>query len=297
MDLNLLQIFAKIAEYQSFTKAAKSLGIEKSTASNKISQLEKTLGTRLLHRTTRSVTLTEAGEVYYRYCQHIIESAQEANEFAQTFSNEPQGILRISAPLDFGFMLVKHAFQEFMLLHPKIKLDLFFTERNVDLVREQFDLALRIEQAQLPDSTLIAKKLFDIDLGFFASPQFIQQYGEIKTLEEAQEKPFILFKTDHGTIFKLLHNNKSVDFQPQASMMINDVLSCLAAAENGQGITVAPSCIALDAVANNRLVPILTEVKFPISSLYMEYPNRQWIPSKLKVFLEFMQEWGKPMSC
>lgn len=292
MDLNQLMIFAKVAENHSFTRAAQELGMEKSTVSSKISQLEKRLGTRLLNRTTRLVTLTEAGEGYYHYCRQIVESAREADHYAETFSNEPQGVLRISVSLDFGQLLVRQLIGPFMQAYPRIKIDLCIIDREVDLIAERFDVALRIGPGALEDSNLVGKKLFDIHMGLFASPEFLQEYGEPHSVDQLDRYPFIFFNKEQDPVFK--YSSFMVPDYLESSkgnLKINDMLSCKEAALAGLGICILPVHIVQKEVTSNTLRHILAECDLASMALFAVYPSRHWIPSKLKVFLEYLQQW------
>lgn len=292
MDLNLLQIFAKVAENQSFTKAAQELGIEKSTVSSKVSQLEKHLGVRLLNRTTRLVTLTEAGEGYYQYCRQIVDSAREAEHYAETLTSEPQGVLRVSVPMDFGQLLVRQLIKPFMQAYPELKIDLCVVDREVDLIAERYDLALRIGPGILKDSSYVGKKLFDIQMGMFASPEFLDEQGEPQSSNELQNYPFIIFTKELESIFSFTSEfASSLSENTSGNLKINDVLTCKEAAIAGLGIAVLPVNIVQKEIKANKLKRLLPEFKLPSPALFAVYPSRQWAPSKLKVFLEVLQSW------
>ena len=292
MDLNQLLIFAKVAEHQSFTQASKELGIEKSTVSSKVSQLEKKLGIRLLNRTTRLVTLTEAGEGYYQYCKQIVEMANEAESFADTLTSEPHGVLRMSVPMDFGQLLVRQLIKPFMSAYPELKIDLYVIDREVDLIAERFDIALRIGPGTLKDSSLIGKKLFDIRMGLFASPEYIKEHGEPASADELSNYPFIIFTKEQLPIFKY-----SKAFAPSLSetttghLKINDVVTCKEAALAGLGIAILPVAIVEHEVTTGKLTQLLPDYKLESPALFAVYPSRQWAPSKLKVFLQHVESW------
>ena len=294
MDLNQLMVFAKVAEKQSFTKAALELGMEKSTVSSKISQLEKRLGIRLLNRTTRLVTLTEAGEGYFQHCRRIVESAREADLFAETLIGEPQGVLRISVPMDFGQLLVKKFIKPFLQAYPKIKIDLSVVDREVDLIAECVDLALRIGPGSLKDSNLVGKKLFDIPMGLFATPALLELYDEPNTLSDIKDIPFIFFSKDQNSVFKFGSLLISEKFdEVKGNLKINDILTCKQAALSGLGISILPVDIVQEEVSLNKLKRIIPDCKLPLLTLFAVYPSRHWIPSKLKVFLELIEKWKK----
>jgi len=294
MDLNQLLVFAKVAENQSFTKAAQELGMEKSTVSTKVSQLEKRLGTRLLNRTTRLVTLTEAGEGYYQFCRQIVESASEADHFAETFTKQPQGVLRISVSMDFGQLLVQQLIKPFMQSYPNVKIDLSVIDREVNLIAERFDLALRIGSGTLKDSNLVAKKLFDIQMAMFASPDFLSEHGEPYALSDLQSYPFIIFSKAQESVFQFDRFLNSDKFEHiNGNLKINDILACKEAALAGLGISVLPVEIVQKEVKANKLKQVLPECNLQLMTLFAVYPSRQWIPSKLKVFLEFLEKWKR----
>jgi len=293
MDLNQLVIFAKVAENQSFTKAAQELGLEKSTVSNKVSLLEKRLGVRLLNRTTRLVTLTEAGEGYYQYCHQLTETAQEADYYAETLTNEPQGVLRVSVSLDFGMLLIRELIKPFMQEYPKLKIDLFVIDREVDLIAERYDIALRIGPGQLKDSSLIGKKLFNVKMGLFVSPQFLREHSEPKVPDDLQKTPFVIFTKQQESVFKFASGFMPDDIQATGNLKINDMLISREAALSGLGIAIMPLLLVKDEVKQNKLKQILPEYELPIMTMFAVYPSRQWLPSKLTVFLEYLEKWIK----
>lgn len=291
MDLNQLVIFAKVAENQSFTKAAKILGIEKSTVSSKISLLEKRLGVRLLNRNTRLVSVTEAGEVYYQYCRQVVDAASEAELFAMALSNNPQGILRISAPRDFSQLLVQQLIEPFIRQYREVKIDLAVLDREVDLIAERFDLALRIGKGSLKDSNLVGKKLFDVSMGLYAAPHWLTQQGEASVNKNPLDYPFIIFSKELQGEFVFGEGIVSEELQVKAQLKINDILACKEAAANGIGIALLPNIIASEEVKLNRLKKISPQFPLPSMALFAVYPSRQWMPAKLKTFLTYLDDW------
>lgn len=290
MHLNQMLIFSKIAEHQSFTKAATELNIDKSTVSYNLSQLESRLGVRLLNRSTRSVTLTEAGLGYYRYCQQIVEIAEEAEQYTATLGSKAVGLLRIAASNDFAQIFMPRVIRPFMKANPKVDVELILEYRNVDLVKERVDIALRFGIIPMEDSDLIAKKILDDELGLFCSPSFINEYGKLEDVSQIQDFNLIeLFMGPHIqlTIHKDSHTHK---INMKGRFKVNDLLSAKDAALSGLGIAALSKLLSQEAVANNQLVPLLTDWDFPAVSVYAVYPSRQWMPAKLKVFLEYLKQ-------
>ena len=290
MDLNQFVIFAKVAKFQSFTKASMDLKIEKSTVSAKISAMEERLGVRLFHRTTRKVSLTEAGEALNHYCKQIVETAQEAELFAATLNNEPQGVLRISLPLDFAQLIVEQLVEPFLKAYPSVKLDISAIDREVDLIAERYDLTLRIGPGVLKDSTLVAKKLFDVKMGFFASPNYLEAWGMPEHLESLEEHRVIVFRKQQDSAFRFdpqfIGNAPSV----KGSLQINDILTCRQAAISNLGIALLPEIICKPQIDRGLLVPVLIHAELPMMALFAVYASRKWIPSKLKVFLQYLEQ-------
>ena len=291
MDLNQMLIFGKVAEKQSFTKASQELGIEKSTVSMKVSQLEERLGTRLLNRTTRSVTLTEAGEGYYQYCRQVIDTAQEAEHFAETLSAEPQGLLRIATPIDFGQIFVSSLIDPFLKKHPKVVVDMVLRSPPIDIIEERIDVALMPRFGALEDSTFIARKILATDLGVYASPAYIKKRGKPKTIKDLEKHDYIYFTYGPMTSIPVTRNGENFTLDHQPRIRINDVLSCKRAATDGMGFTLIPERIAQQDVTDKRLVQLLTDFTFPTVTLYAMYASRHWMPTKLRAFLDHLETW------
>ena len=291
MDLNQMLVFGKVAEKQSFTKASQELGMEKSTVSMKVSQLEERLGTRLLNRTTRSVTLTEAGEGYYQYCQQVIDTAKEAEHFAETLSAEPQGLLRIATPVDFGQIFVSSLIDPFLKKYPKVDVDLVLRNPPIDIVEDRIDIALMPRFGALEDSTLIAKKILATDLGVYVSPAYVKKWGKPKTISDLDKHDYIWFPYGSMISIPVTKDEEKFSIEQKPRIRINDVLSCKRAAIDGVGFAIIPCRIAEQDVKDKRLVPLLTDYSFPTVTLYAMYASRQWMPTKLKVFLEHLDKW------
>jgi DNA-binding transcriptional LysR family regulator len=237
------------------------------------------------------VTLTEAGEGYYRYCQQIIDTAKEAEHFAETLTSEPQGLLRISAPIDFGQIVVTELVDPFLKKYPKLEIDLNLSNAYVDLVRERIDIALRPTRGTLRDSSLIAKQILQTNLGLYASPAYIKKHGKPETLQQVYEHDFISFSIRNPSPLIVTKDRTEHDFKPKSRLSINDVLSCKEAAVSGLGISMLPCRIAEKEVKEKQLVQLLTDHTFPTLTLFAVYTSRQWLPSKVKVFMDYLEGW------
>ncbi|MGE4594364.1 MAG: LysR family transcriptional regulator [Gammaproteobacteria bacterium] len=290
MHLNQLLIFSKIAQHKSFTKAATELQIDKSTVSNNLAKLESRLGVRLLNRSTRSVTLTEAGQGYYQYCQQIVETAEEAEQFTATLGKEAVGLLRVAALNDFSQIFIPKVIQPFMEANPKVDMELILEYRNTDLVKERVDIALRFGIVPLEDSDLISKKILDDELGLYCSPGFIDKYGKLVDVSQINDFDLIeLFMGPHIQL-PIKKGNASYTIDMKGRFKVNDLLSAKDAALSGLGIAALSKLLSQEAVEKKQLVPLLTDWQFPSVAVYAIYPSRQWMPAKLKVFLLYLEQ-------
>ncbi len=291
MDLNQLLIFARIVEHQSFTKAAKSLGIDKSTISNKLSQLESRLGVRLLNRTTRAVTLTEAGAKYYEYCRQAVEIAEEAESFSSSLGDEATGMLRISATNTFSQTFIESAIKPFMDIHSKISVELVIENRTTDFYKDNIDVALRLAIGPLQDSSLIAIKIFTADIGLYCSPSFIKMNGALNNVDQMDGSNFLGLNVP-GSPRIILTKGAISHKVPYKDLRfkVNDGVVLKEAAIAGLGIGYMPKHSASNAVKNKELVEIFSDWKIEPVSVYAVYASREWMPEKLRVFLKYLKE-------
>ena len=291
MDLNQLLIFARIVEHQSFTKAAKNLGIDKSTISNKLSQLESRLGVRLLNRSTRSVTLTEAGAKYYEYCRQAVEIAEEAESFSSSLGDEATGMLRISATNTFSQTFIESAIKPFMDMHSKISVELVIENRTTDFYKDNIDVALRLAIGPLQDSSLIAIKIFTADIGLYCSPSFIKMNGALNNVDQMDGSNFLGLNVPGSPRIILTKGAISHKLPIKGNRFkVNDGVVLKEAAIAGLGIGYMPKHSASNAVKNKELVEIFSDWKIEPVSVYAVYASREWMPEKLRVFLKYLKE-------
>jgi DNA-binding transcriptional LysR family regulator len=284
-------IFARIVEHQSFTKAAKNLGMDKSTISNKLSQLESRLGVRLLNRSTRSVTLTEAGAKYYEYCRQAVEIAEEAESFSSSLGDEATGMLRISATNTFSQTFIESAIKPFMDIHSKISVELVIENRTTDFYKDNIDVALRLAIGPLQDSSLIAIKIFTADIGLYCSPSFIKMNGALNNVDQMDGSNFLGLNVP-GSPRIILTKGAISHKVPYKDLRfkVNDGVVLKEAAIAGLGIGYMPKHSASNAVKNKELVEIFSDWKIEPVSVYAVYASREWMPEKLRVFLKYLKE-------
>ncbi|MCG8337746.1 MAG: LysR family transcriptional regulator [Proteobacteria bacterium] len=295
MDLNQMIIFAKVAEFKSFTRAGKELGIEKSNVSSKITKLENRLGSRLLNRTTRSVTLTEAGAGYYQFCTDILSKAEEADNYVESLNSEPRGTLRVSVPVDAGPMIVNTLVKPFLEKYQKTTIDLCITNRKVDLVKERFNVAIRAGSGPQEDSSCISRQIMRSTNALFASPEFIRLHGEPKSVAELEQSEMIVFASEEEfeskVHIKATIGKNAIHITPKYRLKVNDMKTYLESTLSGLGIAILPSGFVKEYLDKNKLLPVLPEVLFPEVAFYVLYPSRHLKSAKLTMFLEFLKDW------
>jgi DNA-binding transcriptional LysR family regulator len=281
-----MAIFAAVVEAKSFSAAARQLGISKSVVSKQVSRLEDRLGARLLHRTTRRLSLTEEGAAFFSHCERILQEAEEAELKVSRLGQQPRGLLRISAPMSFGLHHVAPAIPEFMAQYPDVQLDLTLDDRFVDLVEDGYDAAVRI--GRMADSTLIARKLAVSKNVTVAAPDYLARFGEPKTPAELTEHN--CFHYTHldapRWVFEGPDGRHTVKIGGNLQANNGEVL--VAAAEAGKGIVVTPTFIAWEAIRKGGLRIILKDYKPAPSVVQVVYPHRRHLAPKVRVLVDFL---------
>jgi DNA-binding transcriptional LysR family regulator len=282
MGLDDALIFTRVVECHSFTHAALGLGMQKSTVSRRIALLEERLGVRLLNRTTRKLRLTEVGQAYYERCRQIMLDFAEAEQAVMQLQLEPSGLLRISAPIEFGQLFLGRVLGEFMRQYPQITAEVELTSRNVDPVEEGMDIVILVGQPQ--DSTLIARKLFETSRSLCASPDYLARHGTPRTVADLAAHRAILLPHDSPRYWPLLGENIAC----QRVLTSNNITFAREAALAGAGIAALPIMISERAVQEGRLIELVAEARLPAGELYAVYPSRRFQAMKVKTFLDFL---------
>ncbi|MBI2373644.1 MAG: LysR family transcriptional regulator [Deltaproteobacteria bacterium] len=284
MDLNEILVFVEVAESKSFTTAAKLLGIPKSTVSRRIRQLEERLSVRLIQRTTRKLSLTDAGLAYYGKVASVVAQLQAADEEIIERSSTPRGRLRITAPVDAGEGLLPDIVAEYLNRYPEVSVDLVLTGRMVDLVDEGFDLALRA--GRLSDSSLVAKKLADADWVLCASPEYLAKRGIPATAADLEAHDCIVLG-DRST-WKLIGPEGLVEVEVSGRITVDSFGFIQSAAERSLGIALVPEFRVIDELHSGRLRQVLADHRFPPSPFQAVYPSGRQLPAKTRAFLDLL---------
>ena len=287
MDVNDVLVFSRVAQAGSFSKAAKSLGMPVSTVSRRVAELEAELMAPLLIRTTRSLKITEVGKTYLEHGRVIADALERAKAYASNLQSVPQGLLKITAPSDFGNHFLGEIISGFLKANPKIEIDVVLTERVVDLVEEGFDLAIRI--GELGDSTLVARKLGTIDSQLYASPAFLKKHGEPKACRELPKFPCVLFTAEEEPgDWRLEGPHGATTVRVSGRARANDFVMIRDLARSGDGIALMPHFLCTDDVKAGRLVVLLKDWVQKAGPIHAVYPGQRFTLPKVRAFVDHL---------
>lgn len=288
--LTEMSIFAAVVEAGGFTAAGRTLGLSKSAVSKQVARLEARLGSRLLQRTTRRIALTEAGAVFLEGCQRVLAEAAAAEAAVTHLAGSVRGLLRVNAPMSFGLRYLSTLMARFMTLHPELQVDLSLNDRRVDLVEEGFDVGVRI--GLLPDSSLVARQLAPIRRSLCASPDYLVRHGWPETPEALRGHACLLYSyldTPRVWRFRGADGVRRIAIRGPLESNNGEVLAEAAVA--GIGIACLPTFIVCDALADGRLVELLTDwTDDREPALYAVYPERRHLAPKVRAFVDFLAE-------
>ena len=284
-----MRTFVRIVEAGSISQAAEQLGIAKSGVSRRLTDLEGRLGVRLINRTTRRSSLTEAGRSYYAGAVKLLADVAELDAATADAEASLSGRLRLAVPLSFGLAHLAPAIDEFLREHPGLDLDIDFSDRHVDLVERGVDLAIRI--AQLKDSNLQARRLCPIRLLLCASPDYLEAHGRPEHPGDLQNHRVLRYAASGGSALRLPDGDGGeVLVQTEAPIIANngDFLRDMARA--GQGITLIPSFIAWQALALGDLVEIMPRHAPEPLNAWAVYPRNRYLARRARLFIDFLAE-------
>jgi DNA-binding transcriptional LysR family regulator len=283
-----IEAFTAVVEAGTFSAAGDRLGVAKSVVSRRISQLERRLGSRLLHRTTRRLALTETGKNFYQRAVQVLADLDDAEQSVTEETIELRGSLKLAAPLSFGLVHLSDAITDFLDEHPAIELNLDLNDRNINLVEEGFDIAVRI--GELQDSTLVAKRLGTVRNITCASRAYLERHGEPTSPDELHQHIGLQYSNIN---YKqqwcyVTPEGKMIYAQPQIRIRANNGEALAAAASAGLGITTGPTFILGRYIKAGSLITILDEFQRPSVGIYAVYPPGRLIPRRIQVFSDFL---------
>ena len=288
-QLEDMNVFIHVVDAGGISRAADQMNLAKSAVSRRLVELETRLGVRLLNRTTRTSSLTEAGRSYYERAIKIVNDVAELNALTEDANIALEGTINLAAPLSFGLCHLSSAINAFIKQHPKLTININFSDRQVDLVEEGLDLAFRI--AALKDSNLIARKLSPIKLVLCASPDYLEKRGTPKTPHDLKLHQLLHYNLSSSSTWKLTDKQgKQHSINVSAHIIANngDFLKDMAIA--GHGIVMAPTFIAWKAIASGELVPILSDYEPPRLNAYAVYPQTRYLSQRTRVLIDFLAE-------
>jgi len=283
-----MDCFVRVVEAGSISAAAARMNVAKSAVSRRLKELEEHLGVELFHRSTRRMNLTDTGQQFYQQAVRILEDVLEAEHAASQAHGTLKGGLKVALPLSFGIMHMGPALQEFLRLHPQIAFDLDFNDRAVDLIQEGFDLAIRI--AELPDSSLIARRLATIQSVMCASPDYLARMGTPTSPQDLRQHRCLVYSLLNDYEFWRLSdgqgNELKTKIKPYLKATTGEFLRD--AAVDGMGIMLVPTFICYREIEQGRLVPIMQQYSRAPSNVYAIYPQTRHLSQRVRALVDFL---------
>jgi len=285
-----MEAFVRVAETGSFSEAARRLRTSKSLVSRQVAALEAELGVRLIHRTTRSLTLTEEGRGYHGEVVRILAEIQDANMSVSRMQTTPRGRLKVNAPMSFGFLHLAPALPDFLARFPEVELDLILNDRYVDVVDEGFDLAVRI--GRLADSTLVARKLAPMRPVVCASPRYLNQHGVPTAPADLRQHQCLCYSTNALTSEWrfVTGDGQPLMVQTKGRLSANNGDALRIAALQGLGLAYLPSFIIGGDLQAGTLVSVLTSYMPQDAGIHAVYPHSRHLLPKVRAFVDFLAE-------
>lgn len=287
MDLNEVLVFTRVVQAGSFTAAARLLAMPKSSVSKKVADLEDRIGVRLLQRTTRRLGLTDAGRVYFERCARIVSDLEDADAAVGHLQATPRGLLRVTAPLSFGFL--GRIAATFLDAHPEVRVEVACTDRVVDLVDEGFDVAIRA--GALADSSLHARRLALLRSVVVASPAYLREHGTPRAPDDLAAYACLAFSGSRTpTLWSLRTGRHVQDVRVAVRMTANDLDLVLDAARAGAGLAMAADFLVADDLAAGRLLRVLPGWASTETPVHAVYPTSRHLSPKVIAFVEALQQ-------
>ncbi len=277
-------VFSRVVEEGNFSAAARKLGLSKASVSREISALEQRLGAQLLRRTTRRMSLTEAGEVFHERCQRVVEAAQDAEFSVSQLQQAPRGAIRLAVPMSFGHLQIAPRLPRFLARYPNIQLDVDATDRIVDLVHERVDLSIRIGRPR--EQSYVQRRLCAIRFLMCGSPEYLSLRGVPRTPDELSEHVCLNY-TGRSPTWQF-SNGKRVS--TSGSLNINNGDALRQAALVGHGLVYLPSFLVSDDLRSRRLLPVLTQHTTLETNLLAVYPGSRHVPPKVRAMIDWLAE-------
>jgi len=281
------EAFVQVVDQGSFSKAALHLKVSKSFVSRHVTDLENRLGAQLLNRTTRTITLTEVGKSFYTRCREILNGLEEAEHAVFDMQERPRGTLKMTAAGAFGETYVVPIAVEFMKLNPEVQIDMSFTNRNIDLVAEGYDLAIRF--GVLKDSSLIARRIATRKLHVVGSPEYFKQLGQPQTIEELKQHNCLAGALNIWR-FSEAGRQGHTEMKVEGNWRSNNARALLEAARKGLGLSQMPASYVQEDIEKGALISVLNEYQPKGLGVWAVYPSSRHLSTKVRSFIDFLVE-------
>jgi DNA-binding transcriptional LysR family regulator len=294
--LQSMRVFVKVADSGSFVRAASVLGISSAVVTRHVADLESRLGTRLLNRTTRSLSLTESGQVYLERVRHILDDLEGVERMVVARNHEPVGTLRIVAPVVFGLHNFAPVLQRYTERYPNVVPDLTLVDRHVDLVEEGFDVGIVIAR-HIRSASIVTRRLTTGCMAVCATPAYLAQHGTPTRPEQLAEHPSLALPAEHWGDERVFTGPQGeVRVRPPNALVANNTEMLRQFALLGMGIAILPSYLIGRDLARGRLVRLLADYQLPQVDITIAYPSRHHLPAKVRTFIDHLVEHFSQMS-
>jgi LysR family transcriptional regulator, regulator for bpeEF and oprC len=295
VELTALQAFVKVVQAGSFTRAADALQTQKARLSRVVGQLERELSVRLLERSTRSLSLTEAGREFFERAQAILASVDDARQAMQRVRGEPQGTLRLTCGVEFGLLAVSGWIADYLAAYPQVQVEADYSNRVVDIVHEGFDLAVRV--GPLADSSLAARRLGEVAYGLYASAAYLRRHGAPADPQALLSHPLVVYAgaAPQGQ-WQLTNGSDSVRLKLRPRLRVNTGLAAAEALQRGLGIGVLPCRLAHPAGQRARLERVLPDWSAPEAPVHAVFASARYLSPKVRAFIDLAAESFRPPS-
>ncbi|MEO0569451.1 MAG: LysR family transcriptional regulator [Pseudomonadota bacterium] len=288
--MTALTVFRTVVEVGSFAAASRQLGLSPAAISKNISELEAHLSTRLINRTTRRMSLTEPGTLYFQRVVRILDDLKDADGALLATQSQPTGVLRVSAPMTVTLVSLSEVIPKFLEQNPDLSLDLSLDDRRVNLVEEGFDMALRGSD-NLEDSSLIARKLTTLDHVLCAAPDYLAHHGMPKAPRDLTSHNCIQFSlSEHATKWTFRKGKQTETVPIKGRYKVTSSLAVRDALRAGFGLSLIPRMYVADDLESGCLVTVMSDWSANETPLYAVYPSRRYVVPKVRAFLDFLIE-------
>ena len=285
-QLKSMVVFAQVIEQGTLSGAAKHIGLSRAVVSYHIKKLEAQLCIKLLNRSTRTLSLTEAGSQYYQHCRVIAEQASAANQQIENLKQEPIGRLKITCPVNIGLQTIVPALNEFKTLYPKIELDVMLTDEVVNIIKEGIDLAIR--GAPIPDTGLQATKLSTLMTCLCGAPSYFEKYGIPQQPTDLNKHQWVVYKLTSGTL-ELTKGTRSFSIETKGAITTNNAAARTAFVEGGHGLGRIPIYDAKPKIQQGSLVSVLDDYSMQDINVYGVFPPGGADSKKLRLLIDYLK--------